>query len=1453
MIDKIIQFSIRNKALIILLTVALIIGGIWAAIKLPIDAVPDITNNQVMVITRAPGLSAEDIEQYITYQVELTMSNLPGVEEIRSISRFGLSVVTIVFKENMGTYLPRQLVSEKLVEVKDNIPQGFGEPFMAPISTGLGEIYQYTLEVEPGYEDQYDDMKLRTIQDWIVKRQLSMVPGVVEVNSFGGHKKQYEVAVDPSRLRSYGLTIIDIYKALEANNANTGGAYIEKNHQANFIRGVGLMRSLEDIRNTLVKNINGKPIYIRDVATVRYGSAVRYGAFTKDGKGEAVGGIIMMLKGANSNEVIKAVKERMKLIQKSLPKGVKIKPFIDRSKLIKKTTSTVVENLTIGALIVIFVLVLLLGNLRGGIIVASVIPLALLFTFIMMKAFGVWANLMSLGAIDFGILVDGAVIIVENTIFYLHKKSFIGRKLHPEQRDKIAAEASGKMMNSAFFGQLIILIVFIPILALQGVEGKMFRPMAITFSFALLGVMLLSLTYVPAMTAIFIQPPKTDKPTLGDRIVKWVERMYIGPINFALRHKIFVLVSSSILLVFSIFVFTRIGSEFLPTLDEGDLAMQAILRPGTALTDVIETTTRTEKLLLDTFPDEIESVQSRIGVADIPTDPMPMDVADMIVILKPKNQWTKAKTKKELVEKLKQTVSQIPGVNFEFSQPIELRFNELLTGVREDIAIKLYGEDLGILADKAQEIARLIRGIPGIDGIKVEATQGLPQITIKYNRQKLGVYGLNIQDLNTIVQTAFSGGIAGKIYEGEKMFDLVVRLNPESRRSIEDVRNLYVPLPNGSQVPLKEVADIEYMLGPMQISRDNTNRRIYVGVNVGDRDIKSLVEDIQKVLDEKLSLPPGYYIRYGGTFENLERATRRLSILVPLSLALIFVLVYFAVKSLKQTLMIYTAIPLAATGGVLSLYLRGMPFSISAGVGFIVLFGVAVLNGLVLINGLNNLKRDKPELDLYERIKQGSKRRVRPILLTASTDILGFLPMAISTSAGAEVQRPLATVVIGGMFTSALLTLVVLPVLYALVEKDKKDKPKRNGNGNGLKATALAMVMLFFGFSLSAQDINIPQTSISDSLDLRKAQALALKNYPALKAGQINIERQKAMRASAIDLGETSIFTGAEEVGQTVGVRNIIGVEQSAIDLLGIPARSRLVISNIDLAQAQYELTKADLLRQVSFAWADAWTYKELSLLYRMLDSLYQNFLKIAEIRYESQQTSKIEFLTAETKYAQVKLQIENIKSKYRSALINLNQYLMLDTLRNVGDISLDTLPMDWDDSLVISPVIDYSKKQTQVYEAQWKATRASLLPKFNLSYIAQNIDGQKGYFSWQVGISIPINPASGARIKSIRLGYEMSKYNLKETQLQVNAQYTALLNNLIVLKQMINYYEQNAVPVAKEQFKAALLGYKLGSIDYLQFIQNIENAMKTREDYIHTANQYLKTIFQIQYLTGKF
>ncbi|RLD75785.1 MAG: CusA/CzcA family heavy metal efflux RND transporter, partial [Bacteroidetes bacterium] len=1003
------------------------------------DAVPDITNNQVLVITTAPNLGTEDIEQFVTYQVELAVANLPDVTEIRSVSRFGLSVVTIVFKDDAGTYLPRQLVSEALAEVKEKIPEGFGEPFMAPISTGLGEIYQYTLEVQPGYDTVYDDMELRTMQEWIVKRQMAMLPGVVEVNSFGGRGKQYEVSVNPDKLRSMGLTIADVFEALEKNNQNTGGAYIEKNFQANFIRGEGLMRSFDDVRNTLVANINGQPVFIRDVAEVKFGSFVRYGAFTKDGKGEAVGGIVMMLKGENSNDVINNVKERVALIQKSLPKGVVIKPFLDRSKLIKSTTSTVAENLGMGALIVIFILVIFLGNLRGGLIVASTIPLALLFAFIMMNFFGVWANLMSLGALDFGILVDGAVIIVESMIFYLHRKELIGTKLPTDKRNEIAYNSASKMMNSAFFGQLIILIVFIPVLALQGVEGKMFIPMAQTFGFAVLGVVILCLTYIPMMAASFLRPPKTDKKSFGDKVIGKLENIYNPVIDWALNKSKIVISIALVLLIAGGFLFSRMGAEFIPKLDEGDFAFQAFLKPGTSLSEVKKASTRLEQIVMENFPDEIESIQSRIGVADLPMDPMPMDIADIFVILKPKSEWTKAESKAELVEKVKKAVSILPGINYEFTQPVEMRFNELLTGIREDVAIKLYGDDLDILANKAEEISKLISGIRGVGGIKAEATRGLPQITVQYDRNKLGRYDLNINELNTIVETAFSGGVAGSIYEGERMFDLVVRLDEAHRTSIDDIRNLYVNLPDGNQIPLKEVAEISYKPGPMQIGRDNTNRRTYVGINVEDRDVKTLVHEIQETLDEKLELPTGYYIRYGGAFENLERASKRLGMVVPLALALIFMLVFFAVKSFKQTMMIYVAVPFAAVGGVFSLYLRDMPFSISAGVGFIVLFGVAVLNGLVLISGFNELKAEG-KLHINDIIKKGSIRRIRPILLTASTDILGFLPMAVSMSAGAEVQRPLATVVIGGMLTSTLLTLVVLPILYRWVESGRKMK-----------------------------------------------------------------------------------------------------------------------------------------------------------------------------------------------------------------------------------------------------------------------------------------------------------------------------------------------------------------------------------------------------------------------------
>ena len=884
MINKIISFSINNKFVVGLLIVALIGTGIWSMLTINLGSVPDITNNQVQVITTAPNLGTEDIEQFVTYPVELAMANLPDVIELRSVSRFGLSVVTIVFEDEAGTYLPRQLVQEKLTEVSEEIPEGFGTPFMAPITTGLGEIYQYSIKIKEGYEDRYDPMELRTIQDWLVKRQMALVPGVVEVNAAGGFVKQYEVAINPNKLKSFGITMSQVFEALKLNNANTGGAYIEKNHQANFIRGEGLARSIEDLESTVVTTQNGSPVLIRDVAEkVGYGNSVRYGAFTQDGK-EAVGGQILMLKGESPSNVIENVQTRIDEIQKSLPEGLYIESFLSRSELIGRTTSTVEKNLIEGSLIVIFVLVLLLGSLRGGLITASVIPLSLLFAFILMKQFGVWANLMSLGAIDFGIIVDGAVIIVEGMVLHIHQRMKKSKAVVDQaEMDEMAYESGSTMMNSAFFGQLIILIVFTPILFLTGVEGKMFRPMAFTFGFAVLGAIILCLTYVPMVSALFLKPIKNQEhwfarfenaiDRFSDRIISGLNRVYRPVLSFALRFKAGIVMGAVALLLIAGFIFSNMGGEFIPKFDEGDIAMQALIKPGSSLTESIEASKKLQNIIKE-FP-EVKTMVSRIGVAEIPTDPMPMDIADSYIILeKDKSKWKSAETKEGLIEKIQEKIGVIPGVNYVFTQPVELRFNELLTGVREDVAIKLYGEDLEVLADKIQEIAAVIRTVQGAADLNVEATSGLPQMTVVYNRAKMAQYGVTVDKLNDYVSAAFAGETASVIFEGEKRFDVVIRLAKEFRQDINSLKNLYIDLPSGNQVPLKEVADISYKPGPMQISRDNTYRRISVGVNVRGRDVKSMVEEIQLKLDEQVKLPPGYYVTYGGFFREPSKGDR---------------------------------------------------------------------------------------------------------------------------------------------------------------------------------------------------------------------------------------------------------------------------------------------------------------------------------------------------------------------------------------------------------------------------------------------------------------------------------------------------------------------------------------------------------------------------------------------------
>lgn len=1038
MLNKIILFSIKNKFIIGVFSLALVIWGLWSANRLPIDAVPDITNNQVQIITHSPAFATQEVEQFITMPIERSLANLPDVEEMRSISRFGLSVVTVVFDETVDIYFARQLVSQQLSEAEELIPEGKGKPELAPVSTGLGEVYKYVLHPAKGAENKYSPTELRTIQDWIIARQLYGTKGVVEVNSFGGKLKEYEVAVDPNRLRSMDVTLSELFAALADNNENTGGAYIEKQSNSYFIRGEGMVHSIEDIGKIAIRNNpNGIPVLVRDIADVRIGNAVRYGALTWNGEREAVGGIVMMLKGDNSAKVVQNIKERMAVVQKSLPKDLTVEAYSDRADLVGRAIRTVEKNLLEGALIVIFVLILFLGNIRAGLIVASAIPLSMLFALGMMNLFGVSANLMSLGAIDFGLVVDSSVIIVEAVLFRLSIAAK-GNPLTSKQMDEQVFIESSKMMNAAVFGEIIILIVYIPILTLTGIEGKMFVPMAQTVSFAIIGALILSVTYIPMMSAFVLPRTYSHKRTFSEKLIDKLHQIYEPLLIKVLDFKKTVLAVTIALFGLSALVFSRLGGEFIPQLEEGDFAFHCILPQGSSLSQSIETSMLASRII-KSFP-EVESVVGQTGTAEIPTDPMPPEATDLIINLKPIKEWESGLSYQELSDKMMKELEIIPGVFFEASQPIQMRFNELMTGVRQDIALKVYGENMDSLRLLAPKINSILKAVNGISEPQLERTSGLPQILIDYNRDRMANYNVSTKDINDVVTTAFAGKTASQVYEDERRFDLVVRLDSIFRTSIDDVRNLFVPTKNGIQVPLSQLADVSYKEGPAQISREDGKRNIVIGFNVEDRDVKSVVEEVKEKIGKQTDLlPQGYYITYGGQFQNLEKASNRLMIVVPVSLAIIFVLLFFTFHSVKQAVLIFTAIPMAAIGGIFSLYLRGMPFSISAGVGFIALFGVAVLNGIVLMSTFNQLKKEGL-LDKRKRVIRATFIRMRPVLMTASVASLGFLPMAISSSAGAEVQRPLATVVIGGLVSATFLTLFVIPLLYEWSESTKNVK-----------------------------------------------------------------------------------------------------------------------------------------------------------------------------------------------------------------------------------------------------------------------------------------------------------------------------------------------------------------------------------------------------------------------------
>ena len=1455
MLDNIIAFSIKNKFIIGLMTLSLIIWGTWSASKLPIDALPDITNNQVQIITLCPTLAGQEVEQLVTYPIEQSLANLPDLEELRSISRFGLSVITVVFKDKVDIYFARQLINEKLKEAEEKIPKGIGRPELAPVSTGLGEVYQYIIHPKKGSEEKYTAMDLRTMQDWIVARQLYGTPGIAEVNSFGGQLKQYEVSVNPDRMIAMGISIPEIFIALEKNNENTGGAYIDKKPNAYFIRGVGLIGSFDDIKNIAVKNNpNGIPILIKDVAEVQLGSAVRYGALTYNGEVDAVGGVVMMLKGSNSADVVNRVKFKMQTIQKSLPKDVVIEPYLDRTDLVNRAISTVEKNLLEGALIVIFVLVLFLGNFRAGLIVASAIPLSMLFALGMMNVFGVSANLMSLGAIDFGLIVDGAVIIVESIFHSISLSHLRSEKtdLTSEQMDETVFQSAKRMMNSAAFGQIIILIVYLPILSLVGIEGKMFGPMAQTVSFAILGAFILSLTYIPMASSLFLSKKVIHKQNISDKMMAFFQRIYAPLLERAINAKKLVVGFTVAILFITVFIFSKMGGEFIPTLAEGDFAFHCILSQGTSLSQSIETSMQASRLIKKF--DEVKMVVGKTGSAEVPTDPMPPEASDMMIILKPQSEWKRDISYDELADEINEKLESIPGVFFEKSQPIQMRFNELMTGIRQDVAVKIFGENMDTLLNYANKVNSVVQGVEGATEPMVERVAGLPQIVINYNRTQIANYGLNIEDINHIVSTAFAGGSAGVVFENERKFDLVVRLDSTHRNNIEDVSHLYIPTASGTQIPLSQVAEIKLELGPAQISREDGKRRIVIGFNVKGRDVSSVVTDIQKQLNEEVKLPEGYYYTYGGTFENLQAASARLMIAVPVALALIFMLLYFTFTSVKQATLIFTAIPMAAIGGVFALLIRDMPFSISAGVGFIALFGVAVLNGIVLVSTFNQLEKDGMT-DILQRIKEGTKIRLRPVLMTATVASLGFLPMALSHGAGAEVQKPLATVVIGGLVTATFLTLFVLPLLYLLFSGKKK-----------INVNVVAVILLYCVFGFTNANA---QTSTSKTISVEDAISTALKNNLEIQVKQLNVQSSTILKKSVFELPKTNVNL---QFGQfnSINQDKAFQVSQNIPFPTYYSAKSDLYKAEVQSSELHKQATINEIKAQVKYLFYQLQYLQMAKKQLQYLEILYNDFVSAANLRFKTGETNLLEKTTAETKRDQLSLLLK--QNETDSAMI----YNSLKMLMNTSEEFTITLNENFQ-PLVLSSSFDTAViknnqslkvlyQQAIIAGQNKKLEFASILPDFNIGYFNQSLigvqtingadvsfDGSKRFQGFNIGIGIPFTFFNNAsKVKSLDYKQQaLQKEADNEKQMLQNQLQNAFQLYYQNLAQY-NYYKSTALPNAEIIISTAKVGFKSGDIGYIEYLQALQTATDVQLSYLYSVNQINQSIININFLINK-
>lgn len=1428
------------------MTLGLITWGAISLKNLPIDAVPDITNNQVQIVTSSPSSGAEDIERFVTFPVEQTMATIPGIEEIRSFSRFGLSVVTVVFTDDTDVYWARQQVSERLSEAKNQIPTGFGEPSMAPLSTGLGEIYQYIVKPKKGFEKKYDATELRTIQDWVIRRQLLGVEGVADVSGFGGKVKQYEIAIDLVRLKGFGLNVGDVFRAVEQNNENTGGAYIERNSTTTYIRTDGLMKSLQDIEQTIIsQTAAGTPVLVKDVANVQIGSAVRYGALTFNATGEAVGGIVLMLKGANSSRVIELVKDRMEQIKKTLPKGVEVDVYLDRTKLVNNAISTVTKNLIEGALIVIAVLVLLLGNFRAGLIVASVIPLAMLFAISMMNIFGVSGNLMSLGALDFGLIIDGAVIIVESTLHLLYHKG--NRVLKQNEMDVQVYNSASKFSKSAVFGQIIILVVYLPLLALIGIEGKTFKPMAQTVMFAVIGALILSLTYVPMVSALFLSKKIKVKENFSDKIILFVKNLYTPVLNAFLRRQRVVLGGLGTLIIVSLLIFSRLGAEFIPSLDEGDFAVETRLITGTSLTKTIDATTKASDILLKNFP-EVKEVVGKIGTAEIPTDPMPMEACDLMIILKDKDEWTSATTKEELADKMqKKLQDNLPGVTFGFQQPIQMRFNELMTGAKQDVVVKIYGEDLDKLSLYATQIGALSSKIKGVQDVYVEQMTGLPQMIVSYDREAMSKYNISIDDVNRSINISFAGQAAGLIFEGEKRFDLVVKLDSTNRTSIEDLKTITVTSPLGVQVPLEQLANVKFDKGPNQIQRDDAKRRILVGFNVRGRDVESIVNELKAKIDTKIHFDPGYYPTYGGTFKNLENASARLSIAVPVALFMIFFLLFLTFQSLKQAALIFSAIPLAALGGILALWLRGMPFSISAGVGFIALFGVAVLNGIVLISEFNSLKKEG-YTNRLRIVLMGTRVRLRPVLLTALVASLGFLPMAISHGSGAEVQKPLATVVIGGLITATILTLFVLPIFYLITERKMKIKKR--------KPVALTILML-----LTFQSFG----QVAQPLSLEECLSMAKSNNLFLKSSEMQIQQEVLIGKSTAEIPKTNVMFMTGQYNSYYKRDNNISISQTIPFPTVFMKERELGAARSEQAKIAYSSNWKEISLQIQNAYENIRYFKAKEKLLLQQDSILGSIEKRIEIRKSIQDVTKLDVTLMVTKRKELQNELR-LNNERRIAEESKLQFLVgneLPITTKEESYTVSTFSMVSDTNAIYShPNVQFYETQSLVLEKEKQALIARTLPDITLGYVNQTLVGVHSvsgedvtfvqsdrFHAGQVGLDIPLFFGS-AKKKANVIENELQKNDLQQNYAkhQMTASYFQHLTIYRSYMESYDLYRSQLIPQISIMHDQSKILLETGEISMIEFLQTKQNSIDIELNYLQLLNDINQTVHQLNW-----